>query len=85
MIQVKVIEEFNLGKFDELKNIRRANLDKNEKGHLYVNDTFECTEEMAEYLTTKNANKRAYVKVIEVVPEEVKKVEKPKRKSRRVL
>ena len=85
MIKVQVIEEFRLGKFDELKNIKRASLDKNEKGHLYVNDTFECTEEMVEYLTTNNANKRAYVKVIEVIPEEVKKVEKPKRKSRRVL
>lgn len=70
MIKVKVIEDFHLGKFNELKNIIRANYNKREHGKLYVKDTFECTEEMAEYLMGKNAKKRAFVEVIEVVPEE---------------
>lgn len=69
MIKVRVIEDFHLGKFNELKNIIRANYNKREHGKLYVNDTFECTEEMAEYLMGKNAKKRAFVEVIEVIPE----------------
>lgn len=77
MIKVRVIEDFHLGKFNELKNIIRANYNKREDGKLYTNDTFECTEEMAEYLMGKNATKRAFVKVIEVVPEEkVEDIEK---------
>ena len=84
MIKVKVIEDFHLGKFNELKNIARANYNKREEGKLYVNDTFECTEEMAEYLMGKNATKRAFVKVIEVVPEENKKaIDTEKRSSTR--
>ena len=79
MIKVRVIEDFMLGKFNELKNIKRANFNKKEDGHLYVDDVFECTEEMAEYLMGKNATKRAFVKVVEVVPE--KKVENIEKKS----
>lgn len=81
MIKVKVIEDFHLGKFNELKNIVRANYNKKEEGRLYVNDIFECTEEMAEYLMGKNATKRAFVKVIEVVPEENNKVENTEKKT----
>lgn len=69
MIKAKVIEDFYLEKFNELKNITRAT-SKKEEGHLYVNDTFECTEEMAEYLLGKNKIKRAFIKIIEVIPEE---------------
>lgn len=69
MIKVRVIEDFNLGKFNELKNIIRANCNKKEDGKLYTNDTFECTEEMAEYLTGKNALGRSFVRVIEIIPE----------------
>ena len=84
MIKVRVIEDFNLGKFNELKNIIRANCNKKEDGKLYTNDIFECTEEMAEYLMGKNAEKRAFVKVVEVVPEEKVVEEKPKRKRRTI-
>ena len=84
MIKVKVIEDFHLGKFNELKNIIRANCNKREHGKLYVNDTFECTEEMVEYLMGKNAKKRAFVEVIEVVPEEkVEDIEKKTTTRRR--
>ena len=71
MIKVEVIKEFSLGKFDELKNIKRADENKKEKGMLYINDTFECTKEMADYLTGNNDSKVVVVKVIEVIPEEV--------------
>ena len=69
MIKVKVIENFTLGRFNELKNLVR-NSAGNTPGFLYVNDTFECTEELAEYLTKTNAKQRAFVEVIEVIPEE---------------
>ena len=77
MVKVKVIEDFHLGKFNELKNIIRANYNKKEEGRLYVSDIFECTEEMAKYLTGENKLKKSFVKVIEVVPErKVEDIEK---------
>jgi len=69
MIKCKVIKEFTLSKFSELKNIKRANLDTD--GRLYVNDEFECDNEMAEYLTGKNDKGNVVVKVIEIIPEKV--------------
>lgn len=75
MIKVEVIEGFTLGenndyKFKDLKNIVRAGKEK--EGELFIRDTFECTEKMAKYLTGENALKRAFVKVIEVIPEKKK-------------
>ena len=67
MIKCEVIKEFTLERFDELKNIERKIF--NTKGKLYVGDIFECTEEMAEYLTGKNEKGSIVVKVIEVKPE----------------
>lgn len=70
MVKVQVIEEFHFGKFNELKNLVRK--DKNEIGMLYDGDTFECTEETAKYLVGDNSYNRAFVKVIEVIPEKEK-------------
>lgn len=70
MIKCEVIIDFTLQKFDELKNIKRKG--KEEKGKLFVGDTFECNKEMAEYLTGKNKNNSIVVRVIEVIPEEKK-------------
>lgn len=67
MIKCEVIEKFTLEKYDLLKNIKRVSVDT--YGKLYVGDTFECTEEMAEYLTGKNDKGKTVVKVIEVIPE----------------
>lgn len=73
MLRVEVIEDFNLGRFNELTNIERKG--QEEQGRLYVGDRFTCTEEMAEYLLSKNSLGRAFVKLIEIIPakEEVKK------------
>jgi len=68
MIKVEVIEEFTLGRFDELKNIQRKS--REEKGRLFVGDIFECDKELADYLLGANALKRAFVKVIRIIPEE---------------
>lgn len=82
MIKCKVIENFTLEKFNQLENVKKVEIRKdNEFG---VGDTFECTEKMADYLTGNNALNKTVVKVIEVVPEqleEVKTEQKPKRKK----
>ena len=72
MIKCKVIEEFTLERFKEIKNIQRVS--KDQVGRLYVGDTFECEKELAEYLTGNNAKKKVVVEVIEVIPKEEKKV-----------
>lgn len=87
MIKCKVIENFTLEKFNQLENVKKVEIRKdNEFG---VGDTFECTEKMADYLTGNNALNKTVVKVIEVKPEitineeKVKEIviEKPKRKK----
>lgn len=89
MIKVKVIEDFTLARFDEIKDtIVRASA-RNQDGHLYQNDTFECDLELAEYLTKTNKLNRAFVEVVEVIPEttagllqvEEVKEEKPKKEE----
>ena len=75
MIKLEVIEDFMLSRFDELKNLKRANLSK--EGRLFKKDTFECNKELADYLLGENKLKKAFVKIIEVepekeIPEEVK-------------
>lgn len=68
MIKVEVIENFTLEKFNEITNlVRHGGYDKN--GFLNKGDTFECTKEMAEYLTGGNEKGKVVVKVIEVIPE----------------
>lgn len=92
MIKCEVLEKFNLKDFDKLENIKRGtSFDK--YGELYRTDTFECSKDMADYLTGNNPINRAVVKVIEVEPEEDSKVicedkeveklfeEKPKKKK----
>lgn len=65
MIKCEVIEYFTLKKFNELENIVRANENNNTKdGELFVGDTFDCTEEMAKYLTGDNENKIVVVNII---------------------
>lgn len=74
MVRVEATEPFTLGKFNELKNIRRASIDT--PGQLNTGDIFECTNEMYEYLNGKNGKGKVVVKLIEVIPDEVK--EEPK-------
>ena len=69
MIKCEVIENFTLKDFKKLKNIIRKG--KNLDGHLYKEDTFECDEDMAKYLTGENADKKVVVKIIEVKPKKI--------------
>ena len=71
MVKVKVTDYFHLGRFNELRNIVRQ--DKDEQGMLFPGDIFECTEEMADYLTGKNPLNKSFVTVIEVIPEVISK------------
>lgn len=86
MIKCKTIKEFTLKKFNELKNIERAN-DVYVEGKLYVGDTFECNKDMVDYLLGDNPKKEVVIEVIEVIPEEepkkeVKKTTKKKSKKK---
>lgn len=66
MIKCQVIKEFTLERFDELKNIVRKRVET--KGKLYVDDTFECDEDLAKYLMGNNEKGSTVVKIIEVDP-----------------
>lgn len=89
MVRVKVTDPFTLGKFNELKEIVRANPQNAKDGELYKNDIFLCDKEMAEYLTGNNKYKKAFAEVIEVIPdvkidkEKVKESINPKRTTKR--
>lgn len=80
MIKCEVLEQFSLKDFDKLKNIKRKALDV--KGILYVGDTFECSKEMAEYLTGNNPLNKVVVKVIEVEPTNETKPKTRKKKNK---
>ena len=80
MIKVEAMEEFILGKFDEIKDTI-ARKSREETGKLFVGDIFECDKDMADYLLGANAFKRAFVKVIEIMPDKLEEIkeEKPKK------
>lgn len=69
MIKVKALQEFTYGNFDKITNLIRNDINLNQHGRLYEKDTFECTEDMAKYLT--GGCGYTLVKVIEVIPDEV--------------
>ena len=69
MIKVEAIKPFTLGRFNEITNIVRKGADT--PGLLNTGDTFECSKDLAEYLTGKNDRGMVVVKVIEVIPDEV--------------
>ena len=81
MVKVEAIENFTLGRFNELTNIKRKSVDT--PGQLNEGDVFECTNELYEYLNGNNAKGKVVVKLIEVIPDEKPEIkdiveEKPK-------
>ena len=70
VVKVKALREFTYGKFDKITNLERYDKERNQDGRLYEKDTFECTKDMATYLT--GGCGYVLVKVIEVIPEEPK-------------
>jgi hypothetical protein len=69
MVKLECTYEFTLKRFNELFNITRKNADKKADGLLYVGDTFECSQELADYLLGNNQSKIVVAKVLEVIPE----------------
>ena len=69
MVKVIALREFTYGNFNKITNLVRNDKEKNENGKLYGKDTFECTEEMAKYLT--GGCGYVLVKVLELIPEEI--------------
>lgn len=86
MVKCETIKEFTLERFDELKNIQRVKKDEenilNEQKRLIVRDVFECTEELADYLSGNNAINEVVVKVIEVIPEKIEEKSKTTKKRK---
>jgi hypothetical protein len=68
MVKCEVIKGFTLEKFKELKNLKRKKIERD--GKLNPDDIFECTEEMAEYLTGNNPKNEQVVRIIEIIPED---------------
>ena len=68
MIKVEAIKDFTLGKFNEIKDtiVRKS---VSVEGKIFKGDTFECTQELAEYLSGKNPIGQVVIKIIEVIPE----------------
>lgn len=74
MIKCIVTEDFTLKDFAKLKNITRKA--RNVEGKLFIGDSFECDETMADYLTGNNPLNKKVVEVVEVKIKEAKIVEK---------
>lgn len=71
MYKVEVIEYFTLKDFDKIKNIVRSDeLNTDKVGKLFVGDTFECDEEMKNYIGGKNHLNKCFIKVLEEIVED---------------
>ena len=85
MVRVRTVIDFTYGKFNEIKELVRANAEGNEDGHLKVNDTFIVSNEQAKYLTETaewvKQNHTPLVDIIEVIPEEKKEAKKVEKKA----
>ena len=68
MIICEALENFDLKRFDEIKNLKRGT-EREEEGKLFRTDVFECEKELANYLLGENPLKRAVVKIVEIIPE----------------
>ena len=71
MIRCKTIQDFTympLSRFEEIKKIQRVR--RNTPGKLYTGDKFECSKEIAEYLSGKNSENKKVIKIIEVCPDD---------------
>lgn len=76
MIKVEAIQDFTLGRFNEIKNVERVR--KDEPGKLFTGDKFVCQKELCDYLMGQNPLGRVVVKIIEIIPEVVEKKEEHK-------
>ena len=64
IVELEVIKDFSLGRFDELIDLKRYNILKDVKGFLYVRDTFKCNKILADELLGDNPKGIPLVKKI---------------------
>ena len=67
MIKVRTIMPFTLKDYNKLSNVKK--IFNRDLDAFDVGDTFECDEEMAQYLTGKNAKNLVAVEIVEVIPD----------------
>lgn len=70
-IKLEAIESFTLERYNELKNIEKVG--RKEEGKINKNDRFECDKDLADYLLGKNNYGKAFVRILEVIPDRVSK------------
>ena len=73
MIRVKALEDFTLGRINEIKNLERYQDRTHQENRIEYKDIFECEKDLAYYLLNEkgfeNPANRAVVEIIEVIPE----------------
>ena len=96
MIKVRALDDFYLSRYDEIKNLVRYQERNHREKTIEYKDTFECSEDLANYLLNKkgfeNPINKAIVEIVEVIPEikeeevkveEQEEVKKPTVRKRR--
>ena len=81
MIKVRTINPFTLKDYNKLSNVEK--LFNREPNAFDVGDTFECDEEMVQYLTGKNEQGLVVVEIVEVIPDIKEKEEKEEIKEQK--
>lgn len=79
MIKVRTINPFTLKDYNKLSNVEK--LFNREPNVFDIGDTFECDEEMAQYLTGKNEKGLVVVEIVEVIPDVKETKQKEKKKE----
>ena len=81
MIKVRTINPFTLKDYNKLSNVEK--LFNREPNAFDIGDTFECDEEMAQYLTGKNEQGLVVDEIVEVIPDIKEKEEKEEIKEQK--
>ena len=76
--EVEAIENFTFTKFNELKNYVRKDMSKDIEGSVCKGDTFECSEEIKDYLMGENQLRKVVIKILK---EKTKKKKSSKKKE----
>ena len=76
MIKCEALDDFRFSRFNELKNIERKDLKKNEINMIYKGDKFECSDDIADYLDKNNAYKKSFITAYETIPDLKKELSK---------
>ena len=91
MVKIKLKEDLNCSKMNDVKEIIRANVQNNESNKIYSGDIILCNNELAQYLNNEldrdykpgnnPMNRKIEMEILEVIPEENKKISDEKEKE----